>query len=230
MTPLPIYVGFDQREAVAYHTFCQSVLERSSVPVAFVPLAARAVGGVMRRELPHDGSNAFTYSRFLVPHLQRHAGWALFADGDMVVNADIAALFERADDQFAAMVVPHDYRTKHSTKYLGAANPDYPKKNQSSVVLWNCAHPSNRWLTPQEISARPGSFLHRFEWLRDEEIGALPSTWNWLVSEQDRNDDAALLHFTIGIPAFREYANCESADRWHTAFRRMKQCDQMGER
>ena len=226
MKPLPVYVGFDQREAVAYHVFCQSVLERSSVPVAFVPLAARAVGGVMRRELPHDGSNAFTYSRFLVPHLQRHAGWALFADGDMVCNADIAELFALADDRYAAMVVPHDYRTKHPVKYLGAPNPDYPRKNWSSLVLWNCSHPSNAWLTPAEVARRPGSCLHRFAWLDDSEIGALPATWNHLVLEQPRDDDAALLHFSIGIPAFREYARCDSADRWHQAYRRTIQCDQ----
>lgn len=220
MTPLPIYVGFDQREAVAYHTFCQSVLERSSVPVAFVPLAAHAVGGVMRRELPHDGSNAFTYSRFLVPHLQRHSGWALFADGDMVCNADVAALFERADDQFAAMVVPHDYRTKHPTKYLGAANPDYPRKNWSSLVLWNCSHPSNAWLTPAEVARRPGSFLHRFQWLEASEVGALPATWNWLSMEQEPNPTAALHHQTVGCPAFSDYATCDDSDRWHGALLR----------
>jgi hypothetical protein len=224
--PLTIYVGFDQREAVAYHVFCQSVLERSSVPVAFVPLAANAVGRMMRRELPHDGSNAFTYSRFLVPHLQDHEGWAVFADGDMVCNNDIAELAALADDRYAVMVVPHEYRTKHPVKYLGSPNPDYPRKNWSSLVLWNCSHPSNAWLTPAEVARRPGSFLHRFQWLDADEIGTLPATWNHLVLEQERDDDAAILHFTVGSPCFREYANCESAEPWHRAYRRAIHCEQ----
>jgi len=35
---ISVFVGFDPREAVAYHTFCQSVLENASQPVSFVPL------------------------------------------------------------------------------------------------------------------------------------------------------------------------------------------------
>ena len=38
-----LVVGFDQREAVAYHNFCQSVLEKASVPVQFVPLAKNSL-------------------------------------------------------------------------------------------------------------------------------------------------------------------------------------------
>ena len=36
---LKIIVGFDQKESVAYHTFCQSVIEKSSIPIEFIPLA-----------------------------------------------------------------------------------------------------------------------------------------------------------------------------------------------
>ena len=35
---IDLAVGFDQREAVAYHTFVQSVVEKSSIPVRFLPL------------------------------------------------------------------------------------------------------------------------------------------------------------------------------------------------
>jgi hypothetical protein len=33
--PINIIVGFDQREAIAYHTFTQSIIEKSSVPIFY---------------------------------------------------------------------------------------------------------------------------------------------------------------------------------------------------
>ncbi len=36
---IKIVIGFDQRESVAYHTFCQSIIEKASSPVSFMPLA-----------------------------------------------------------------------------------------------------------------------------------------------------------------------------------------------
>ena len=31
---LNIFVGFDQKEAIAYHTFVQSIIEKSSIPLS----------------------------------------------------------------------------------------------------------------------------------------------------------------------------------------------------
>jgi len=228
MKPLRIFVGYDPREAVAYHTFCQSVLEKASAPVSFVPLAANTLAGVYERTTPHDGSNAFTYSRFLVPFLCGFDGWALFADGDMVCNADICDLFSLADASKAVSVVKHDYKTKHPVKYLGAPNPDYPRKNWSSLVLWNCGHPANEVLTPQMVETMSGAYLHRFMWLKDDLIGTLPKTWNHLVGEYPKHK-AALHHYTLGIPAFDDYADCDNADLWHAAFERATWCAQMEE-
>ena len=38
-------VGFDQREAVVYHTFTQSVIEKTSIPVSFIPLEINSLKG-----------------------------------------------------------------------------------------------------------------------------------------------------------------------------------------
>ena len=160
---IPIYVGFDQAEAVAYHTFCQSVIERASVPVSFHPLALSNMKDY--KEKHTDGSNEFIYSRFLVPHLQSYRGWAIFCDGDMVCQRDISNLWDLRDDRYAVRVVQHDYRTKYPVKYLGARNDDYPRKNWSSVILFNCAHPGNRYLTPGYVERTAGKVLHRFGWL-----------------------------------------------------------------
>src|SRR5688572_7905763 len=140
--PVPLYVGFDPREAACYHVFTQSVIERASVPVSFIPLHGPMLN---KFDGQKDGSNAFIYSRFLVPYLQNFNGWAIFADGDMVMLDDIANLWAmRSQFMFnkGVAVVPHDYKTKHPRKYIGtpmeAVNVDYPGKNRSSLILWNC--------------------------------------------------------------------------------------------
>jgi lipopolysaccharide biosynthesis glycosyltransferase len=161
-----------------------------------------------------DGSNAFIYSRFLVPWLCRWSGAAIFLDGDMIVKDDIAELWAERDFYKAVQVVKHDYKTKYPVKYLGNKNEDYPKKNQSSVILWNCNHFHNRLLTPNYVEKATGSHLHQFKWLDDEIIGELPKEWNKLVLEEEPNPNAKLEHFSIGIPAFPEYDKGPEAAEW----------------
>ena len=212
---IPLYVGFDPREAAAYHVFCQSVLNRSSVPIAFIPLHRPLLSNF---DGQRDGSNAFIYSRYLIPYLSGYSGWAAFMDGDMVLRADLAELWALRDEKYAVQVVKHEYKTKHKRKYIGSPiendNVDYERKNWSSVMLMNCGHHSNRILTKELVRDMGGSFLHRFQWLTDEEIGALPKEWNHLVGEYPPAD-AKLVHYTLGIPAFGHYGNCEHSGEWH---------------
>lgn len=207
-----IFVGFDPREAVAYHTFCQSVIGTASLPVSFTPLALTMLHDYL--ETHTDRSNDFVYSRFLVPHLSGFEGWALFADGDMICQRDVAELWAMRDERFAVMVAKHDYQTKYANKYLGNRNESYPRKNWSSVMLFNCSHPDNRILTPDFVARQSGAFLHRFSWLKDNQIGDIPLEWNWLVREYEDRPDAALLHYTIGTPCFEEYRGDVCADKW----------------
>ncbi len=218
MEPIDIVVGFDQREAVAHHVFCQSVLEKASRAVRFLPLARDSLSGY--QEMHSDGSNAFTYSRFLCPYLMKFSGYAIYADGDMVCNADITELWNLRDPNKAVQVVKHDYLTKMNEKYLGNKNENYPKKNWSSVIIWNCQHPKNKLLTPGFIGGSTGAFLHRFEWLADSEIGEIPIDWNWLATEYEINSNAKLIHYTLGTPCFAEYRESDYAEVWHEAFNR----------
>jgi len=215
---IPIVVGFDAREAIAYHTFCQSVLEKSSEPVSFMPLAPNTLRGY--QEMHSDGSNAFIYSRFLTPFLRDYQGWAIFADGDMICCDDIAKLWAQRDETKALLVVKHDYKTKAKGKYLGNKNEDYPRKNWSSLMLWNCSHPKHRILDPEFVMHATGAQLHRFTWLDDSDIGSLEAGWNWLTTEYPDNADAHLLHYTLGTPCFIDYRNCDMADVWHEHFQR----------
>lgn len=169
-----------------------------------------------------DGSNAFTYSRFLVPWLCGFRGWAIWADGaDMMLRADIAEAYalRLADHRAAVFVAKHEYLTRHPRKYVGtpmeAPNADYPRKNWSSFIIWDCGHEMNRFLTPEYVASNPGAHLHRFAWLPDELIGALPIEWNWLADEYGENANAKLIHWTAGMPGFAHYADAPMADGWH---------------
>jgi len=213
MLPIPVFVGYDPREAVAYHVCCNSIIRLATAPVAIVPLALNLMRDY--QETHTDGSNTFVYSRFLVPYLMGYQGRAVFIDGDMVLQSDILELFDLLDDQHAVAVVKHDYQTRSAVKYLGNANHNYPRKNWSSVIVWNCGHVKNHVLTPDLVQHSTGSYLHRFGWLDDVNIGELPREWNWLPDELGANPAAKLLHYTLGTPCFAEYKSVPQADAWH---------------
>jgi len=214
MKPIPVFVGYDPREAIAYHTCVNSIIRTASAPVAIMPLALNLFTDYT--ETHSDGSNQFIYSRFLVPWLMEYTGHAIFIDGDMLLRGDIVELWNLRDATKDVQVVKHDYQTCMPVKYLGAPNEDYPRKNWSSVILWNCNSYPNRRLTPEFVQAASGAQLHRFTWLDDDRIGELPPEWNWLDIEYDANPNARLVHYTLGTPCFREFADQGSfANEWH---------------
>jgi lipopolysaccharide biosynthesis glycosyltransferase len=214
MKPIPVFVGYDPREAIAYHTCVNSIIRNSSQPVAIVPVALNLFKEYS--ETHTDGSNHFIYTRFLVPYLMDYQGWAIFIDGDMIVRGDIAELWNLKEYTKDAMVVKHDYKTRMTEKYLGSVNEDYPRKNWSSVILWNCGAIRNRILTPEFVQQSTGAFLHRFSWIADERLGELPAEWNWLDVEYEYNPLAKLVHYTLGTPCFHEFADQgDFSDEWH---------------
>jgi len=226
MKPIPIFIGYDPREAIAYHTCANSIIRHASKPVSIIPLALNLFDDY--KETHTDGSNHFIYSRFLVPHLMDYIGWAIFMDGDMIVRDDIVKLWELREMDKDVMVVKHDYETKMETKYLGAKNENYPRKNWSSVILWNCNSHPNRKVTPKFIQGATGAELHRFTWINDERIGELPPEWNWLPDEYGPNPDAKLLHYTLGTPSFHEFATTPMGDEWHRERIFTEYCEQHG--
>ena len=210
-----IYVGFDQREAVAYHTFVQSLIIHSTIPLDITPLSLKSLS--IYKELHTDCSNDFVYSRFLTPFLNNFDGWAIYADGDMICQRDILELLELRDESKAIMVVKHDYQTKQSRKYFNNKNENYPKKNWSSVILWNCKHVKHKILSPKFVQNQSGKFLHRFSWLDEDDIGELPIEWNWLAIEYPENKKAKIIHYTLGTPCLNEYNNTDMSDIWYDA-------------
>ena len=224
---LKIFIGFDPVESVAWHTMVHSILSRSSVPVAIIPINISNLKGIFNRERDPKQSNEFSFTRFLVPYLSNYEGLAAYFDCDMMLRTDISELFEYAkrDPMKALHVVQHDYEPREGIKYLNTIQYRYPRKNWSSVVLWNCGHPSNRAVTPEFVNTASPMELHRFQWLNDSEIGALDVRWNWLVGDySDPPPDVCNVHWTVGGPYFHEYKDADFSQEWFEEHERMNYC------
>lgn len=220
-----IFIGYDEVESVAYHTLVQSIIDHTTVPVSITPIKLSMLP-MYGRDRDNRQSNEFSFSRFLVPYLCDYDGWALFIDCDMMFRADVNELWKLRDPSKSVQVVKHDYTPSTQTKFLGAIQYQYPRKNWSSVMLFNCKKCQR--LTPYTVNHAEPAYLHRMMWA--DEIGSLPVEWNHLVGEYKENPDAKLVHWTLGGPYFNEYFDTEHSDEWYDVRERMRNCDQIEHR
>ncbi len=234
---LPVFIGYDAGEPVTYDVCKFSLERRTTIPLNVKPLDCRVLhrAGLYDRPWHQDGnkmvddrdgkpfSTEFSFTRFLVPALNLYDGWALFCDGDFLYLQDVAKLTELADDKFAVMCVQHSHDPVETTKMDGRAQTRYRRKNWSSLVLWNCAHPLNAAITPRVVNHEPGQWLHAFSWLKDEHIGALPLAWNWLSGvSAPLGKVPSAVHFTLGSAEYQGHEHDPYADLWlaeHEAFK-----------
>jgi lipopolysaccharide biosynthesis glycosyltransferase len=222
------YIGYDPREDAAYRVAAKTLRETSGIEAEpLVEERLRAAGllwrPVDRRGRMHDlvsgsdQSTEFAISRFLVPMLCQ-SGWALFADCDVVFLRDVGALLPLCQPwQKAVYVVKHRHTPADPWKMDGQAQLAYPRKNWSSVMLFNCDHPAHRRLSLHDVNTRPGRDLHAFYWLHDDEIGELSREWNWLVGVQPKPERPAIAHFTLGGPFTPGWKGAEHDDIWMEA-------------
>ena len=159
-------------------------------------------------------------SRFLVPHLAGDGGWAMFCDGDILCRANVARIFDDLDTAKAVYCVKHRHDPLDWIKMDGQTQTRYPRKNWSSVMIWNTRHEANRKLTVEVINSVPGRDLHRFFWLDDDLIGELDQSWNCLVGVTDPAIDAKIAHFTLGTPDMPGYEDVQYADEWRAELTR----------
>lgn len=211
-----VFVGYDSREDIAYRV-CEYSIYKHAPGVEVIPLKQEDLRreGIYQRDIDPLSSTEFTFTRFLVPYLSNYTGWAVFCDCDFVWDGSIDELFAKADKKYAVMVVKHDHKPTNTIKMDGKQQTQYPRKNWSSMILWNCEHPSNAKINPDLINTSTGQFLHRFEWLSDDEIGKLDVKYNFLVGWNDPKTVTPIAyHYTEGGPWFSEYSKCEFSDLW----------------
>lgn len=206
-----------------------SILTRSSIPVSIIPVNIANLKEIYTRERDPKQSNEFSFTRFLVPYLSDYQGYAMFFDSDMMLRTDIAEMLNvtKSQPDKALYVVQHNYEPRDDIKYLNTVQYKYPRKNWSSVVLWNCVHPANKKVTADFVNTATPMELHRFQWLEDEQIGELDVRWNWLVGEYDEPPlDVKNVHWTVGGRYFDEYRDADFASEWFKESEKMKYCMQ----
>lgn len=224
---LKIFIGYDPAETVAYHVLCHSILKRSSIPVSFTPINKRNIPEFDRGK--EDGSTGFSFSRFLTPYLAGYTGQALFMDCDMLVTCDIAEILEEVDLCHDVFVVKHDYIPSTDKKFLGNLQHIYPKKNWSSVMLFNCFSAPCKRLTPEVVNTHSGAYLHQFKWCPEDRIGEIGPEWNHLVGEYKPNPNAKIIHYTLGTPCFDGFEDQEWAKEWFEELEDMNSAKQLAD-
>ncbi len=210
---LHIFHGHDERVEAGTTAFVRSVIAHASEPVMLTPITRKACTD------HKEGTNAFTYRRFLVPWMLHWEGWAVFMDGaDMLLRDDMCQLAKLFNPYKAVQVVKHNYTSRYPRKYIGttmeADNVGYERKNWASVMAINCSHFAWRTITPEFVRKADPMDLLQLRFIPDDRIGELPVEWNWLVDEFGANQDAKVLHFTAGIPGIPAHSDAPMAQEW----------------
>lgn len=231
---LHLYVGHDEKEQEALTVLTKSLEPYPDVAVTPVVQKDLIDAGLYTRTWhrdhtgqridDHDGrpfSTDFTFTRFLIPWIHRipNSRWVLFCDSDFMFRANPNLILDHADPRYAVQVVKHDHRPTEATKMSGQAQTSYPRKNWSSLILWNLAHGSHNRLKLSDVNVKPGSWLHGFGWLEDDEIGDLPEEWNHLYGVSSEMSEPKAVHFTKGVPTHKDVPESRYTREWWSYLR-----------
>lgn len=215
---LKIYVGYDSREDIAWQVCRFSLLRHSNSDLGIHPLKQASLRelGLYTRPLDKLASTEFSLARFLTPYLAAHDGWTIFVDCDFLFTTDVTNVLEGVSRDKAVYVVKHDYTPAFGVKMDAQVQTAYPRKNWSSFILFNNAHPLVKALTPEVVNRESPAYLHRFNWIpNDELIGELPLAWNFLAGEYPRLERTPnAIHYTNGGPWFSSWQHVDYADLW----------------
>ena len=212
---IPIFIGYDFRERAATNVLIDSLYQHSTYPLSITPLVTSQLvkQGYHNRERDEKQSTDFSFTRFLVPFLMNFEGWAIFMDCDMLCFSDIGELWEQRNDKYSLLCVKHNHKPQEGKKFQGEIQSSYPKKNWSSLMLFNCKKCKS--LTIDYVNKSSGLDLHRFNWLEsNNQIGSIKGDgWNRLLLEDSVTKDfhkdgkSKLVHWTLGGPWFKDQRN-----------------------
>lgn len=138
---LRLFVGYDSREAAAYHVFAHSVLAKASRPIAVTPVVQEQLRGMGLYTRPVDtkAATSFSLTRFLVPALCNYEGFAVFADCDMLAQTDFNELLDEITVTVPAWQGAPIHETtlgdveRHPRAFLD-------KEARGTHAVWVCQH------------------------------------------------------------------------------------------
>jgi lipopolysaccharide biosynthesis glycosyltransferase len=221
-----IFIGWDSREKSAFEVCEYSIKSRSSDDkIKIYPLKQEDLrkSGIYSREKDGLASTEFSITRFLVPFLSEYSGISIFMDCDFLILEDVEKLFSLIDPSKAISVVKHNYIPENKNKMDGEKQHIYPRKNWSSLMVFNNSHPSNRKLNPKLVNKESPQYLHRLSWLKEGEIGEIPHTWNYLSGWYKDIDSPKAIHYTEGGPWFKNHRDCDFSKEWLYEYFLMKE-------
>ena len=116
---MKVFIGWDERESIAYRVCEFSLRRHSSIPLDIEPISsshplykrtwhytgAQKIDNIDSRPFSTD----FAFARFLVPAAMGYEGWALFCDSDVLFRADIAELLQYNSLDYALYCVHHNF-------------------------------------------------------------------------------------------------------------------------
>ncbi|MBC2669076.1 hypothetical protein ACFOON_08895 [Novosphingobium piscinae] len=213
-----VFVGYDSREDIAWQVARFSLQRHATSDLEIIPLRQNVLRelGLYTRPFDPMSSTEFSLTRFLTPFLAARDDWVMFCDCDFLFTQDVNRVFDELDPAKALYCVQHDYTPANQIKMDGKQQTVYPRKNWSSFMLFNCAHPDVKALTPDIVNSASPAYLHRFEWIKDPiGIGALPIGWNFLEGEYPLPDSPPpAVHYTNGGPWFENWQDVDFGDLW----------------
>lgn len=209
---ITLYIGYDSSnygQELAFEVCKRSIL-RFNKNINIVKLDKKDLQNkkIYLRTNDNDASTEFTYTRFLIPFLNNYEGYAIFCDSDFIWRCnlnDIKQFFNKAK---AVSCVQHEYKKcNNNLKMDGLKQEWYPRKNWSSLMIFNCSHPDCKNLSINTIANQTPKWLHRMEWTTDNNIGSIPKTYNYLLGYYNDIDEPKAVHLTDGGPWHNDWYN-----------------------
>ena len=219
---LNVFVGFDSSDwgqELAYEICRRSLIKNhkaGDIEIRIKPLIKKELEEMeifWRKD--KDGSTEFTYTRFLTPYLSNYEGYSIFCDSDFLWNCDIVELLNYIKKDLAVSCVKHSYNDcNDSVKMNGLKQEWYPRKNWTSLMIFNNEHPSVKNLSLENVNNQTAKWLHRLQWCSNEEIGSIPLMYNYLAGYYTKNVSPKAIHYTDGGPWHYKYTDTDFAQEW----------------
>lgn len=209
---LRIFVGHDSRYMQATKTCMQSIYDHfPHADISYLDKPKlKELNFYGREDVPGE-STEFSFTRFYTPMLMHYEGISIFCDNDFLWKSDIREVIDYLNGNAMAVVKHPEYEIQEN-KMDGTKNKSYPKKNWSSLMVFDNARMKNV-LTKQYLDNASPAQLHEFHFINENRIGSIPIEYNCLVGHYDC-DKAKALHFTNGGPWFDEYKDGPHAEEW----------------